>query len=177
MTDSSLQVTHGSEATIEPIHRNCVQEAFIRRHAAEIDAAHTKIRELQADIASLQALNQQYLERLVRVEDQTGRHSNLLEVIKGELDAIRVLQASSATQMNVLEELVRDTNRLIQTHVTASKIADSQEHVERLSEIERMTIRMVKITGLLSALVLVVSAVWKVVFGPGIGALLSGLFQ
>jgi uncharacterized protein YhaN len=162
------------DAAITPIYRDCVQDHIIRRQSHELDAAHTKIREIEAETARLAALLAQTGERLAQLEGQSGQHTRLIEVISGKIDAIGLKYDSIVQHLTTLEEVVRNTNTLLLDRLTRSKAEANADHVERLKEIEKITFRLVKITGFLSLIVFVLSALWKIAFGPGLSALFSG---
>ena len=156
-------------------HRDCLHQSVIARYGHEINAAHAKIRDLEGQIAMIGTQLTHSDSRLVRVEDQTTRNTNTLELILGRLDAFGLKYEAIAQHLSALEELVRDTNIAILSRLKAEREDATEAHVSRLREVEGITTRLIKIAGLLTVLIVIAMTMWRMALSPGLDAIINGV--
>lgn len=153
----------------------CLMAPIVKRQSEEIDQAHHKLRELQSALVGITGINDQCMERLTRVEEQSSRHTVLMETLRGEIDGVGIKQDAILARLESVEEVGHDTNALIKRHINESTQAASEDHLDRLREVERIAGKLVKITVLLSMIVVALGATYKILSGEALSFLLGWL--
>lgn len=137
----------------------CLLQPTVEAHTRSIDAAHNKLRDHDSSITGLATQTAHYLERLVRVEAATGENHRLMLKLQGGVEAMRVEQSGIRQSIERIADSQTSAHELLTRHMDRSQAEAEEAHLTRLTQVERLSVRLIKIataitvlTGLLAML-------------------------
>ena len=125
----------------------CSMFQTIEHHARAIDAAHVRLREHDAAIASLVVETDHVRERVSRVEAATSDNHRLLVTLDSRVEGMR----------NTVDTMASDvlaTRELLQGHITTT-----------WGNMDRLTLRVIRLTAMVGGVLAILAAILGVMTG------------
>jgi hypothetical protein len=146
----------------------------VEAHTRGLDAAHNKLREHDATLTGLATQTTHYLERLVRVEAATSEQHRLLVQLGGGVESLRVEQSGILRAIETVAETGQSTHDLLVTHIDQNTAAAEAAHLTRLNQVERLSVRLIKIATAITVLTGLVAMLYSLLTKQPILSLFIG---
>jgi hypothetical protein len=148
----------------------CPQSKLLGEHGKAIDAAHSKLRDHEVQIAQLELQGGHCLTRLERVEQATHENQRILVRVDGGLAHVeQALKTVSTT--------AEATHGLVSNHIADAMTKEEQAARARVDQEETKQKRLIRIAGAATGGLIVLTLIHSAVTGTSIWSVLGGWLQ
>ena len=143
---------------------------MLSEHGKAIDAAHSKLREHEIQVAQLELQSEHCLSRLDRVETASHENQRLLVKLDGALGQVEhTLKAVSST--------AEATHGLVSNHIADAIAKDERASADRLEKEETTQKRLIRIVGAATGGLIVLTLIHSAVTGTSVWSILGAWLQ
>jgi hypothetical protein len=148
----------------------CPQSKLLSEHGKAIDAAHSKLRDHEVQIAQLELQGGHCLTRLERVEQASHENQRILVKVDGGLAHVeQALKTVSTT--------AEATHGLVSNHIADALAKDEKASQSRLAHEETQQKRLIRLVGAATAILVVATLIHSSVTGQSIWSILGAWLQ
>jgi hypothetical protein len=149
---------------------SCPQSKLLSEHGKAIDAAHSKLRDHEVQIAQLELQGGHALSRLEMMEKAGHENQRLLVKLDGGLSHVEhALKNVSAT--------AEATHGMVSSHIADGIAKDEKASADRLEKEETTQKRLIRIVGAATGGLIVLTLIHSAVTGTSIWSILGAWLQ